>query len=78
MVTRRLLVCNRLQHESAESTLKDGVAEVAGEAAVAESTGVETAYLTGRRAAIALLALAASASCFLTAESLPIGLLPQI
>jgi DHA1 family inner membrane transport protein len=78
MITRRLLVCNRLQNESAESTLKDGVAERAGEAGVAESAGVEPAYLTGRRAAIALLALAASASCFLTAESLPIGLLPQI
>jgi len=35
-------------------------------------------YLSGRRAAIALGALAASASCFLTAENLPIGLLPQI
>jgi DHA1 family inner membrane transport protein len=36
------------------------------------------AYLTGRRAGVALGALAASASCFLTAENLPIGLLPQI
>lgn len=35
-------------------------------------------YLTGRRAAIALIALATSAACFLTAENLPIGLLPQI
>ncbi len=35
-------------------------------------------FLSGRRAAVALVALAASASCFLTAESLPIGLLPQV
>jgi predicted MFS family arabinose efflux permease len=34
--------------------------------------------LRGRRAVVALGALAASATCFLTAENLPIGLLPQI
>lgn len=39
---------------------------------------IESGYLEGRRAAIALIALAASAACFLTAENLPIGLLPQI
>ena len=44
----------------------------------AEEAAFQTAHLTGRRAAIALIALAASASCFLTAENLPIGLLPQI
>ncbi|MDE3132143.1 MAG: MFS transporter [Acidobacteriota bacterium] len=38
----------------------------------------EPDYLTGRRAAVALVALAAAAACFLTAENLPIGLLPQI
>ena len=43
-----------------------------------EPTTGEPAYLEGRRAAIALVALAASASCFLTAENLPIGLLPQV
>ncbi|MDE3134792.1 MAG: MFS transporter [Acidobacteriota bacterium] len=42
------------------------------------ATAAEAGYLSGRRAAVALIALAASASCFLTAESLPIGLLPQI
>ncbi|HET9094496.1 MAG TPA: MFS transporter [Solirubrobacteraceae bacterium] len=35
-------------------------------------------FLSGWRAGVALAALAASASCFLTAESLPIGLLPQV
>ena len=45
---------------------------------VAEYAAVEASYLSGRRAAVALVGLAASASCFLTAESLPIGLLPQI
>ncbi len=34
--------------------------------------------LSGRRAVVALAALAASATCFLTAENLPIGLLPEI
>jgi len=34
--------------------------------------------LTGRRTAAALIALGASAACFLTAENLPIGLLPEI
>jgi predicted MFS family arabinose efflux permease len=43
-----------------------------------EPRTTEPDYLSGRRAAIALVALAASASCFLTAENLPIGLLPQI
>ncbi|MGH2862135.1 MAG: MFS transporter [Solirubrobacteraceae bacterium] len=38
----------------------------------------EPVYLSGRRAAITLSALAAAASCFLTAENLPIGLLPQV
>lgn len=36
------------------------------------------APLSGRPAAAALAALAASAACFVTVESLPIGLLPQI
>src|SRR5579863_7390409 len=54
-----------------------GVAAGAGPTVV-DPTVVEPAYLGGRRAAIALIALAAAASCFLTAENLPIGLLPQI
>jgi MFS transporter, DHA1 family, inner membrane transport protein len=45
---------------------------------VADSAAIEASYLSGRRAAVALVGLAASASCFLTAEALPIGLLPQI
>jgi predicted MFS family arabinose efflux permease len=44
----------------------------------ADAVAAEPEYLGGRRAAIALVALAASASCFLTAENLPIGLLPQV
>ena len=52
------------------------------QAAAASIPGEESApaptFLGGRRAAIALVALAASASCFLTAENLPIGLLPQV
>lgn len=35
-------------------------------------------YLHGRHAVFALAALGACAACFITAESLPIGLLPQI
>ena len=35
-------------------------------------------FLHGRRAVLALAALGACAACFITAESLPIGLLPQI
>jgi DHA1 family inner membrane transport protein len=35
-------------------------------------------FLHGRHAAVALGALGACAACFITAESLPIGLLPQI
>ena len=42
------------------------------------ATVEEPEYLSGRRAAVALGGLAASAACFLTAENLPIGLLPQI
>ncbi|HEX3618164.1 MAG TPA: MFS transporter [Solirubrobacteraceae bacterium] len=46
---------------------------------VASSPAAELDYtLSGRRAVVALAALAASATCFLTAENLPIGLLPQI
>jgi predicted MFS family arabinose efflux permease len=71
MVTRRLLVCNRLQNKPAES--------VAGSAETAPSAAGAADYtLSGRRAALALLGLAACATCFLTAENLPIGLLPQI
>ncbi|HWD69339.1 MAG TPA: MFS transporter [Solirubrobacteraceae bacterium] len=44
----------------------------------AGAASVEDSFLSGRHAAIALAGLAASASCFLTAENLPIGLLPQI
>jgi len=113
MLTRIVLICNRLQNELPSAT--DSTAEaMAGEAVGAEARVIgagavdaadaaigavdaaapaiaatnasdavidaepESAYLSGRRAAIALLALAASASCFLTAENLPIGLLPQI
>jgi MFS transporter, DHA1 family, inner membrane transport protein len=83
-----------LQNEIAASALDATAEAMAGEAVGAEARvigaeavdiadaaiGAEAtpAYLTGRRAAIALVALAASASCFLTAENLPIGLLPQI
>lgn len=63
-----LLICNRLQNELAKSVPE----------AVAAPTPFEEDFLSGRHAAIALAGLAASASCFLTAESLPIGLLPQI
>ena len=64
MITRGLLVCNRLQNKLTGSD-------------VIVAT-MEPEFLSGRRAAIALIALAACASCFLTAENLPIGLLPQI
>jgi predicted MFS family arabinose efflux permease len=57
-----------LPGETAETTFE----------AAADDSEFERVYLGGRRAAIALVALAASASCFLTAENLPIGLLPQI
>ncbi len=67
MVARLLLICNRLQNEIA-----------AAPAAAAEPSAGDSDYLSGRRAALALAGLAASASCFLTAENLPIGLLPQI
>jgi DHA1 family inner membrane transport protein len=46
--------------------------------ALADASAIDAGYLSGRHAAVALAALAASASCFLTAENLPIGLLPQI
>ncbi len=61
----------RLQTESAETTGGPATGP-------ASEFATEPAYLTGRRAAIALIALATSAACFLTAESLPIGLLPQV
>lgn len=35
-------------------------------------------FLSGARAAVALAALGACAACFITAESLPIGLLPEV
>ena len=68
---QRLLVCNRLQKELAEST------PVPAEIGTPDSADLDYT-LTGRRAVVALGALAASATCFLTAENLPIGLLPQI
>ena len=60
-----------MQNELAESTPVPAV--------VAAPDAADLDYtLTGRRAVVALAALAASATCFLTAENLPIGLLPQI
>lgn len=58
-----MLACNRLQTESREP-----------HAAVQDARGA----LSGGRAVAALAALAAAAACFLTAESLPVGLLPQV
>ena len=77
-----MLVCNRLHDESAESAHSHpgsavSPADASGTAANAAGDAAPS-YLSGRRAAVALVALAASASCFLTAENLPIGLLPQI
>jgi predicted MFS family arabinose efflux permease len=57
-----------LQNDTANSSIEGA----------AESAAIEASYMSGRRAAVALVGLAASASCFLTAENLPIGLLPQI
>jgi MFS transporter, DHA1 family, inner membrane transport protein len=71
MLLLLLLVCNRLQEELAKSAFVP-------DSAPAVSAAIEPAHLTGRREAVALIALAASAACFLTAENLPIGLLPQI
>jgi DHA1 family inner membrane transport protein len=73
-----LLFCNRLQNVFAEPQL-DPAARTAGDGShPGELEGGEPYFLSGRRAAVALAGLAASASCFLTAENLPIGLLPQI
>lgn len=66
-----MLVCNRLQNEVA-SPVVEPPRTVRSQAAARDYT------LNGRRAAVALLGLAACATCFLTAENLPIGLLPQI
>jgi DHA1 family inner membrane transport protein len=63
-----VLVCNRLQNEIADPTVE----------ALGDSAALDAGYLSGRHAVVALAGLAASASCFLTAENLPIGLLPQI
>lgn len=68
MIIRLLLICNRLQDELAKSVPET----------IAEPAPVAEDFLSGRHAAVALAGLAASASCFLTAENLPIGLLPQI
>jgi MFS transporter, DHA1 family, inner membrane transport protein len=43
-----------------------------------QSEYVDIHPLTGRHAAVALAALGACAACFITAESLPIGLLPEV
>jgi DHA1 family inner membrane transport protein len=73
-----VLICNRLQNEFAGSDI-DNAANPAGDHAhPGELEDGDRYFLSGRRAAVALAGLAASASCFLTAENLPIGLLPQI
>ena len=74
MIIRRLLICNRLQDELSETHRNTS----GSAAALAAALDERESFLSGRRAAIALAGLAASASCFLTAENLPIGLLPQI
>jgi MFS transporter, DHA1 family, inner membrane transport protein len=58
--------CNRLQ------TIERHTEPDAPERAIAED------FLSGRRAVAALCALGACSACFVTTESLPIGLLPQI